>query len=107
MSINPTVGRIVWFYPSQDDVEEGIDYRDQPLVGQIVYVHNTQLVNLHVLDASGNAWKFEEVLLFQDRFPEGYKGRGAEWMPYQKKQTAFAPMQEGLSGRNPLQPQQN
>jgi hypothetical protein len=89
--IIPTVGRKVWFHPQEEDIAEGVDYRDQPLDATVVYVHGSSLVNLHVIDASGNAWKFENVLLLQEERPIGFPVRCAEWMPYQKQQASRYP----------------
>lgn len=91
-SINPTVGRKVWFYPQEEDVAEGVDYRDQPLDATIVYVHGVSLVNLQVLDASGNAWKFENVILLPEERPYDFPVRCVTWMPYQLSQASIKPM---------------
>lgn len=90
--ITPTIGRKVWFWPVQEDLEEGVvdlsadEYFRQPLDATIVYVHGDQLVNLHVLDHEGNAWKFEKVLLLEGSRPESFPVRCATWMPYQLDQ---------------------
>lgn len=84
--IHPTVGRKVWFHPQKEDVAEGVDYRDQPLDATIVYVHSAGLVNLHVLDASGTAWKFEHVILLPGERNWDFPVRCAVWMPYQLKE---------------------
>lgn len=84
--IIPTIGRIVWFHPSKQDVIDGVDYKGQPLAATVVYVKNELFINLHVLDATGNAWKFEDVVLFQESKPWDYDERCAEWMPYQRAQ---------------------
>lgn len=89
--IQPTIGRKVWFYPQQEDLEEGVVVLDeglfaQPLDATIVYVHGESLVNLHVLDHEGTAWKFEKVILLPDVRPESFPVRCAAWMPYQLAQ---------------------
>lgn len=85
--IIPTIGRIVWFHPSKQDVIDGVDYKGHPLAATVVYVKNELFINLHVLDATGNAWKFEDVVLFQEAKPWDYDERCAEWMPYQRAQS--------------------
>lgn len=92
--INPTVGRKVWFYPQEEDITEGVDYRDQPLDATVVYVHGISLVNLHVLDASGNAWKFENVILLPEERPYDFPVRCAMWMPYQRRQVAAQQLEQ-------------
>ena len=87
--IYPTVGRIVWFYPSKQDITDGFIIKGpQPCAATIVFIHEMQIVNLRVLDHAGEAWLFEEVLLFTEYRPDGFPERSAEWMPYQKQQAA-------------------
>lgn len=90
--INPTIGRKVWFWPQQEDLDEGMkqfgadSYEPQPFDATIVYVHGSSLVNLHVLDHQGNAWKFENVILLEGLRPYEFPVRCAAWMPYQLDQ---------------------
>jgi hypothetical protein len=90
--INPTIGRKVWFYPQKEDLDEGMKQIDpnlcepQPFDATIVYVHGSSLVNLHVLDHLGNAWKFENVILLEGLRPYEFPVRCASWMPYQLDQ---------------------
>lgn len=89
--IQPSIGRKVWFYPQEEDLDEGMkqfgsDYFPQPFDATIVYVHGESLVNLHVLDHEGTAWKFEKVILLPECRPEQFPVRCAAWMPYQLDQ---------------------
>jgi hypothetical protein len=89
--ITPTVGRVVWYRPSEWDVGQGMatDYK-QPFVALVAYVHTDHLVNLVVWDHNGTFFSRAEVRLKQgdEILPDnsGY----AEWMPYQKGQAAKA-----------------
>lgn len=90
--IQPTIGRKVWFYPQQEDLDEGLkvlneeSFFAQPLDATVVFIWGDSLVNLHVLDHEGNAWKFEKVILLPDYRPESFPVRCATWMPYQLNQ---------------------
>jgi hypothetical protein len=86
MSIKPTIGRQVWFFPNEQDIADGVDFRGQPLAATVVFVHNDLFLNLCVLDATGNSWTFESVPLFQTDKPWDYTDRAAQWMPYQRAQ---------------------
>ncbi|NEU94800.1 hypothetical protein [Bradyrhizobium uaiense] len=83
--IPPTVGRVVWFRPSEFDP---ITRCDQPLAAQIAYVWNDRLVNLGVLDSNGAPHGRTSITLIQagETAPEG--ASYAEWMPYQQGQAA-------------------
>lgn len=88
--IVPTVGRVVWFWPSRGPFAGG-DFcyhdRKQPCAAQIAYVWGDTCVNLQALDQNGVSHNFTSVPLIQegDERPEGYF---CEWMPYQKGQAA-------------------
>lgn len=96
--IKPTVGRKVWFIPS--DYDTSIDgYKilpdvdnpayNQPLDATIIGVHSDTLVNLHVIDAEGNQFFQEGTRLMQDGKTEIGKDESyAMWMPYQVTQAA-------------------
>jgi hypothetical protein len=102
MSIKPTIGRQVWFFPNNQDVKDGVDFREQPLAATVVYVHNDLFLNLQVLDATGQAWLFEDVPLFQTDKPWDYFDRCAQWMPYQRAQVEKVPGSSNqLTDRNP------
>jgi hypothetical protein len=100
--ISPSIGRKVWFWPQKDDIEEGVDFRGQLLDATIVFVHSDSVINLHVLDASGNAWKFESVVLLQETRPWDFPVRAAEWMPYQKDQAMKHHHSEGDASSAPV-----
>jgi len=95
MSIKPTIGRQVWFYPDARDIENGVDFRFQPLAATVVYVHNDLFLNLQVLDAVGQSWLFEDIPLFQTDKPWDYTGRCCQWTPYQRQQAAVYSCAEG------------
>lgn len=83
--IEPTVGRVVHFYPNADS---GI--RNHTLPGpwkaDIVDVHNERLVNLAAFDPDGNHHALSSVLLVQPEDEAPAPGSSyACWMPYQVK----------------------
>lgn len=89
MVTSPTVGRKVWYRPSESDRlgENGMFVNlNQPLDATIVCVFNDRMVNLVVFDSNGNQFRRLSVTLVQpgDEIPVG--GRYCEWMPYQVKQ---------------------
>ena len=77
--IKPTVGRVVWYYPSgKSQLEAGT----QPLSAQVAYVHGDRMINIGYLDHNGTASSKTSVTLVQegDEIPEhGF----CMWMPYQ------------------------
>lgn len=90
--ITPTIGRRVWFWPSQidrlgGDILNGMNSisGDQAFDAGVVYVHDDRMVNLSITDHLGEIHKRENVQLLQDddKPEEGYGY--AEWMPYQLK----------------------
>lgn len=93
--IKPTIGRKLWYYPSDYDrglllelehkpagVIEVLD-EIQPCDADVCYVHGDRLVNLVVHDHFGRAYARTSVTLLQpgDTVPNG--GGYATWMPYQ------------------------
>lgn len=95
--IKPTVGRVVWFWPSKAaDAQEPT----QPYAATVAYVHSDTCVNLSVVDHSGRQFAATSVPLLKDgevaTTPTGYY---CEWMPYQKGQAARAEEAERLAAQ--------
>jgi hypothetical protein len=93
MIIKPTVGRMVWYRPSQYDVEEcrAVQHdTEQPCHAMVAYVWNDRLVNLVVYDHDGVYFTRSSVRLLQDDDVLPDNSGYAEWMPYQKGQAAKA-----------------
>lgn len=88
-SITPTIGRIVWYWPTRSDVEEGmISGGDQPLPAVVCHVWTDHCVNLGITDAGGVCHARTSINLVQpgDMFlREAGTGGYCEWMPYQVK----------------------
>lgn len=81
--IEPTVGRIVWYYPAgKAQLEPG----RQPCAAVIAHVHNSRLVNLTFFDGAGCTYPAMSVPLAQDETERPDDGHFCEWMPYQKGQ---------------------
>lgn len=92
--IKPTVGRKVWYRPSETDKKSGTGnpamavFGDQPCDATIIAVHNDRLVNLAIIDHNGGYHVRTSALLLQDDAKPA-DGQGyAEWMPYQVGQAA-------------------
>lgn len=81
--IEPTVGRVVWFYH-----EYRGEFTPPPLAAMIVAVHSDYCVNLHVFGDSGGSEGHNSVPLAQDDSSRPESGSFCEWMPYQKGQAA-------------------
>ena len=85
MIIQPTVGRVVWFHPSDDDV---MARGSGTLAAIVANVWSDTCVNLAVFDGNGNHHSRTSVLLVQEGNPVPTGGMWCEWMPYQKGQAA-------------------
>ena len=93
MIITPTVGRVLWYWPKTECLEQMGLHRtslDQPFMAQVTFVHSDRMVNLLVTDHRGAQAGVQGVFLLQEgdtaRIMEGY----AQWMPYQKAQAEKA-----------------
>lgn len=110
--IKPTIGRVVWFRPS----EAFIDYRykggspfvtidtDDPCAAIVVKVWNDRMVNLSVFDHEGHQHAVTSCHLRQEGDDESLT-RGlsyCEWMPYQKGQAAKTEALETKIGEVPI-----
>lgn len=86
--IEPTVGRVVWFWP----IGPAANANEQPAAAIIAHVHHERLVDLYVMPGgrgAGPSYLAEFILLVQDdedreRLSEG--SAYCEWMPFQKGQ---------------------
>jgi hypothetical protein len=91
--IEPTVGRVAWYWPDAYDMDrDGMvvsrEADPQPLCAWVVFVHSARMVNLAVFDHNGVFFTRSSVTLLQDGDPIPSDGRYAEWMPDQKGQAA-------------------
>ena len=90
-TIQPTVGRIVWFHPSQFTGESGFARHrcdDEPYAAIIAKVFPGDMVNLTVFDANGAPHSRTSVPLVQEGNSVPGGGFYCEWMPFQKGQAA-------------------
>jgi hypothetical protein len=87
--IKPTVGRVVWYQPSDKEKskEQSLAVADQPLAAHVCYVHSDHLVNLLVIDMNGFLHSRTNVMLVQEGEDKPISSY-CEWMPYQKGQAA-------------------
>lgn len=82
--IKPTIGRVLWYYPSPyDTLEQSSD--KQPLAAIVARVWDTGLVTLMVIDPDGNTHARAHVRLVQegDSTPPTTGSAYATWMPFQ------------------------
>lgn len=99
--IPPTPGRVVWYYPSQHEIDAkqiAIYDQGQPLAATVAYVFSDRLVNLSVVDQAGAQFRRTSVQLLQedDPVPHTSEGPYAAWMPYQLGQAAKAAEADAL-----------
>lgn len=79
--IPPTVGRVVWFYPSQYD---GIPHeKGTPLAAIVCYVFSDRMVNLRVFDQNGDGHARTSIVLKQEGDVINEQNGYCTWMPYQ------------------------
>lgn len=91
--INPTVGRVVWFFPSPRSADHrpgAMLDQQQPFAATVVYVHDAGTVNLVYHDHMGCRFCAHHVALRGpgEEWPSGLDAW--EWMPYQLGQAAKA-----------------
>lgn len=88
MIMSPTVGRIVWYHPSDSERSEPGGRKDpgsQPLAAMVAYVHGYTIVNLTISDTCGGTYGATSVTLKQDGHPAPNPAYGyCEWMPFQR-----------------------
>lgn len=82
----PTVGRVLWFWPSPDE-QMALPRAGQPLAAHVAAVsEDGSTVNLQVIDAYGYAHARQDVPFFEVVALVGHSY--ADWMPYQRAQHA-------------------
>jgi hypothetical protein len=83
--ISPTIGRKVWYFPSDDDLSKFgmVKHGDQAFDASVVYVWSDTCVNLVVRDHDGTQSVRTSVAINVDG-----ASPHAEWMPYQIGQAA-------------------
>lgn len=87
--IPPTVGRVVWFYPSRLTGEAGFAPASgtNPLAAVIAHVWSETLVNLAVFDANGKTHSRTSVKLIHEEIKGDWPTEDfCTWMPFQKGQ---------------------
>lgn len=82
VKITPTVGRVVLYFPSDQDRMEGMEvHSDAPCAALVSYVHSDFVVNLMVTDHDGNTWPRRSVQINVEG--PHRETPHAEWMAYQ------------------------
>lgn len=87
--IKPTVGRVVWYWPSLATLTVRCMFSNdptQPMAAHIAYVWHDRMVNLVAYDHEGNVHALPSVSLIQpgEDVPEGRDF--CQWMPHQVKE---------------------
>ena len=86
VKIVPTIGRVVHYFPSEQDRCEGMDILSEaPCTALVAYVHSDTSVNLAVFDHCGTEWQRRAVPINIERFTGTPR---AEWMAFQQGQAA-------------------
>jgi hypothetical protein len=87
--IEPTIGRIVWYHPTVDQLDKlKGEPTGQPHAAWVTFVWGPRLVNLLVATPNGQSYGVTSVTLFQEDGDVRPHNRFCEWMPYQKSQAA-------------------
>lgn len=82
MVIKPTIGRVLWFFPTDEYAGYRLDNK-QPFDAHVCYVHNDRLINIVYFDHVGQCYPAQSAILVQEGDPKP-EGQGwCEWMPYQ------------------------
>ncbi len=77
--IEPSIGRIMWYWSDNSQV--------QPWAAIVCYVHGPRLINVHGYYPDGGSFSMMDVTIRQpDDDVPGYPY--VEWMPYQVGQAA-------------------
>lgn len=95
--IEPTIGRVVWFWPDPGlGREDGLIDKTKPWSASIVYVHpprlgfeGEDLINVAGYKHNGRAFFATDIPIVQEQAEhDGMLMPHAQWMPYQKGQAA-------------------
>lgn len=86
--IKPTPGRVVWYFPDQDD--KIIRNGSEPLAAIIACVCTDRFVHLAVFDANGHSESRTGIVLLQEGETAPSRGPHCAWMPYQLGQAKKA-----------------
>jgi hypothetical protein len=97
--IEPTPGRIVWFYPDVNNGRAKGPTGPVPLAAIVAKVIHERCVNLTVSREDGTTFGAQNIVLLQDGFTLADADRPyAEWMPFQKGQAAKYEAQAAAAG---------
>lgn len=89
MRIEPTIGRIVWYWPRRDEhsnLAEGVEVytAEQPFVATICHIsEGGNIINIAGFDHIGHPFARRGVPLYQEGDSVPTSGGYCEWMPYQ------------------------
>lgn len=88
--IQPTVGRIVWFYEWVSSIhpQSPKSHHEGPLAAIVTVIHNDRCISVSVFRQGREATHHVSVKLLQDENEEIPNTDYCCWMPYQKGQAA-------------------
>lgn len=100
MIIESTIGRIVWYWPSGQDLINmpGLKIHDakQPFAAEVVFVWHDTMFNLAVKDHDGQPFTRQSVYLLHPDEPMKPSLPYCQWIPRQAAQAAQAAKNETL-----------
>lgn len=91
--IQPTIGRIVYFFMKKDDKEKA---------ALVCNVHSDRLVNLFVYNHDGSGFPFVGATLVQPRDEVPGGGPYCTWMPFQVKKQYGSESGERSAGQQSI-----
>jgi len=80
MIIEPTVGRIVWYWVNPEAMDKP---HAQPEAAIVTYVHGTRMINVNAFTHDGMPVARTSVPLLQESDVIPDQGDFCQWMPYQ------------------------
>jgi hypothetical protein len=101
--IKPTIGRVVWYTPSESDGRQlthspAMTVYGDTLAAIVTHVWSDSCVNLTVFDSNGMPHGRTSVMLHQGEGP-CTSSPYCEWMPFQKGQAAkYEQLESKLAG---------
>lgn len=94
MRIEPTIGRVVHFFPHVDSAPDPL-----PFAALLAGINDGGTINLAVFARDGSTYPVQGVKLLQGDEPAPVEGHYAAWMPFQKGQVPASSAMEQRVGQ--------